>query len=329
MPPKSKKAKKATKTPVLDKSKVEFFCGKCEGYVKEEEEVKKDADKSISCEKCAKWFHQPCTDLTPEDMEYMRKKAKASVVWLCIDCIESGSGERARMSNLEKTINNQNLQLNKLMEMFGGMREKVIEEVSVILESKFEQKLRDFTSNFENKIKDTNKTLDSKMTEKMEERVEELEEREKRALNLILFNIPESKATTRADIKEEDTKTADNIFRSIVDIDEGEILEATRLGKKLDNGNPRCLQIRVKNLDTKKDILRNAKYVNKRETPKEDRIYINADHTPAERAHHKKLRAELKERLSKGETGLYIRNKQIVKSTTDSSNLNENSNSSD
>ena len=107
MPPKSKKAKKATKTPVLDKSKVEYFCGKCDGCGKEEEEVKKDADKSISCEKCAKWFHQPCTDLTPEDMEYMRKKAKASVVWLCIDCIESGSGERARMSNLEKTINNQ------------------------------------------------------------------------------------------------------------------------------------------------------------------------------------------------------------------------------
>ena len=308
MPPKSKKPKKATKKPVLEKSKVEFVCGKCEDYVKEEEEVKKDADKSISCEKCAKWFHQPCTDLTPEDMDYMRIKAKASVVWMCNDCIESGSGERARMQNLEQQINNQSLQLNKIMELFGGMKEKVVEEVSEILEAKFEQKFKDFTSTFENKIADTNKNIDSKMTEKVDERAEEMEEREKRALNLILWNIPESKKITKAEIRQEDLEAAENTIRTIVDLDEGEISETIRLGKKLENGNSRCLLIKVKNLATKRDILRNAKHVNKQDTPREDRIYINPDQTPAERTLYKKLRAELKERAFKGEKDLFIRN---------------------
>lgn len=312
----TRKNGKQTSTSAAKNVKNKYFCGKCEEYVKEDEEVRTDAEKSISCDKCLRWYHQPCTDLSTDDMEYLCTKAKASVVWLCTDCTQTSGGERAKIHNLESTIRAQSLKLDKMMELIGSMKEKVIEEVSGILEKKFEQKIQETTEKFENKISDTSKNIDSKMSEKVEEKVEEMEEREKRALNLILWNIPESKAITKAEIKQNDLKTAEDIFRKIVDLDSDEISETTRLGKKLENGKPRGLRIKVKNLDTKRDILRNAKHVNKRDTAKEDRIYINADQTPAERDLHKKLRAELKEKTNNGETDLIIRDKQIIKRTS-------------
>ena len=68
--------------------------------------------------------------------------------------------------------------------------------------------------------------------------------------------------------------------------------------------------------EQKKQILANARKINKPNTVPKDRIYINPDMTPAERDQEKKMRdnlkAELKERQERGEIDLAIRGNRIV-----------------
>lgn len=69
-------------------------------------------------------------------------------------------------------------------------------------------------------------------------------------------------------------------------------------------------------METKSKILKNYHKINKTDTPAKDKIYINPDYTTKERDLNKTLRNELKERLSKGETNLMIKNWKIVNRPT-------------
>ena len=152
-----------------------------------------------------------------------------------------------------------------------------------------------------------------------------MEEREKRQHNIILFNFPESKFITKTEARSDDIKRAKELIQTVVELDEDdELTEPVRLGgKKPEDGRPRGLRLRVSNIETKKEILRYARNLNDRDTPQADRIYINADQTPAEREHYKRLREEMKVRTQNGEKDLIIRDKQIVKriSKADYSNV--------
>ena len=88
--------------------------------------------------------------------------------------------------------------------------------------------------------------------------IDEYRDREKRKLNIIVHKVPESVATESAARIAHDTKTYVTDIANIIDAGPVEILNITRLGKKLDD-KPRLLKVQLSTLQQKRRILLYAK----------------------------------------------------------------------
>jgi hypothetical protein len=93
-------------------------------------------------------------------------------------------------------------------------------------------------------------SIDKKIAEKVEEYVDEMMEREKRKLNIIVANLPESEKETVEDRKTEDRDRVRQLVRKIVDETEAqEVDNPVRLGQLQVGRNikPRLLKMTLKN----------------------------------------------------------------------------------
>ena len=151
-------------------------------------------------------------------------------------------------------------------------------------------------------------------TKMREYHVEEEEDELKRSLNLILFSIPESGNGDGNERKEDDKRIVSEILQTIGS--ENITIESlTRLGPKPEERTSRSRPIRIKlhSKEEKDSILAKAK--NLRST-KFERIHIDLDLTPSQKAERKILVQELKTRKQQGETNLIIRGNRIIEEST-------------
>ncbi|MCP3849729.1 MAG: hypothetical protein GY694_05765 [Gammaproteobacteria bacterium] len=155
------------------------------------------------------------------------------------------------------------------------------------------------------------KKLEDLVEAKVQETLTEVQEKEKRKLNLVVFNLPESQGTTREETKENETQQIQSILKNILPESEAKdvkIKDPIRLGPQNLGKRPRVLKFTVNSEEARNNIIKNAVKVNKKGTANTDKIYINPDYTNKEREMNKKLRQELKERTEKGEDNLMIKN---------------------
>ena len=151
---------------------------------------------------------------------------------------------------------------------------------------------------------------------KVNESLSEIHEKEKRKLNLVIVNLPESQGTSAEDFKKNENTKIQKLVKEIVPEKNIQIKNHVRLGQKnIGNKNqPRLLKITVDNEETKKELLSKAANIN-RNSDSKNKVYINPDYTAKEREIFRHLRQELKERTGKGERNLIIRNGKIVERT--------------
>ena len=143
------------------------------------------------------------------------------------------------------------------------------------------------------------------------ENIDEYLDREKRINNLIFHNLPELEATapSPAERTQHDHGKICEILKDEFHLTGVAMKKCIRLGKPANN-RPWLILVTLQYLQQKRDILRNAKQL--RDSNKWGNIYISPDLTPKERDLGRKLRAELKDRRSNGETNLIIRRGQII-----------------
>ena len=137
----------------------------------------------------------------------------------------------------------------------------------------------------------------------------EEKEKDKRKLNLILHNIPESTNPSSDVRKQDNTDTAATIFNQHLGIPTS-VTNATRLGKK--GTKSRILHATVSSERDKAIILRNCTKV--RSITGADylkKLFITPDMTPMEREQNKALRSRLREMNQEGNR-YRIKNRQIV-----------------
>ena len=72
------------------------------------------------------------------------------------------------------------------------------------------------------------------LLEESERQREEKEDRERRRKNLTVFNIPESAKEQGKDREKEDTKTCDQVFGDVLNVEKYKIEKVLRLGRKQD-----------------------------------------------------------------------------------------------
>jgi len=165
---------------------------------------------------------------------------------------------------------------------------------------------------------DTDQKIEKKVTEKVQEIFGEERERESRKLNVILYNVPESRAKGE-EAKKEDERLIEGILEEIGAEDSGhsvisDIAEAARLGIQRDEpSRPRPIKLVLKNTDSKNKILRKAK--NLRDSTQFQKVGISRDKTMQERTEEKALLEERYNRKKTGEDVIIYKGKVVPRSS--------------
>lgn len=122
----------------------------------------------------------------------------------------------------------------------------------------------------------------------------ELQDRNERKNNLVIFGVPESESNNRDTCQNHDAISFQEICQAGLGID-ANITQVTRLGPKNDS-KPRPLRIKLPEESLKWEILRQAKNLANSSDPLVKQIFIRRDMTYMEREEDRKLRQELRER---------------------------------
>lgn len=142
-------------------------------------------------------------------------------------------------------------------------------------------------------------------TRALRQGLSELEDIEKRKLNLVVFNLPEA-GNPDGDIEKFKTMIKDEFKLSV------KVKEATRLGRRNED-KPRMLRIRLEALSEKKLILSKAKDLRVSTDTIYSTVYIRPDLTKKQLEESKNLREQLKDKRSKDSTKKWtIRRGEIV-----------------
>lgn len=261
------------------------------------------------------------------------KKKGLQTPWLCLSCdnaIEDGQNDIViqcflckefchknccGLSNAQFNACRGSAQIQWTCEACGDKEVMVKSQIEAKLDGIF-QMLKLLTNRLESVEKDN---IVAKIEETVEIKVREYmqdsEEKEKRKLNIIVANIPESDGGTPEERQNHDRDRVRDLVSKIPDVKTEEVDSPVRLGKfKIgQNVHPRLLRMVVKTVETKKKILQGMHALNKNKTLQQ-RIYINNDATPKERETVRKLKEEIRQRSQGGETNLMIdyRNLKIV-----------------
>ena len=143
---------------------------------------------------------------------------------------------------------------------------------------------------------------------------EELDNRERRKNNVIIYNLPETSLS-------QDEKWFTDLCKGVFDISI-KITKILRLGKSVEN-KARPLLIVIDDLSHKEFVVSHSYYLRRHSQYKN--VYISTDMTKLQREKHRKLVQELKQRREGGEKNLIIYNGGIVprryRNATNASNV--------
>ncbi|KAJ3660024.1 hypothetical protein Zmor_011680 [Zophobas morio] len=224
----------------------------------------------VKCDGCSRPIHATCSELTAADLKCLelRSNTKRRIKYICIEC-EQGLHQIPKIMSLLTELKNEITQL----------KEANANPINVVA---------------------TNNLLSSQA---MEEIVNEISERDKRANNLIIFNSMESGISKQEQVDQDTTLVSDII--SIVGLTEE--VKPVRLGKfdgsKQHRSRP--IRVRLSSSNAVHTVIRNAKKIRAVETF--SALSVSFDRTPRELNFYKSVKEELNTRRLNGETNLQIK----------------------
>ena len=150
----------------------------------------------------------------------------------------------------------------------------------------------------------------------IEQKVEQENEqvaRHHKALNICIYNIPESEAESpEQQFSDDISKLEETLAEKDVVLDKTDVKTFFRAGTEKSMSRPRPIIIKLSNQSCRTHLLklRYLKFID--EQSNEHRIFINPDRTKKEREQLKQLSTELKAQRANGGQNLVIRNGKIV-----------------
>ena len=257
-------------------------CTVCDNVIAED-------DDSIECHACKLWYHKLCTDLSEVEYQVLEKGGE-SLLWICCSCVREGAAANAQACRTD-------VKLDMLVKLLEDMVQRL---------DKLERA-------------HTGKSLDAKIEEavkkELREVMDERDEQARRAPNLIIMNVGESKKKKDEDKKNEDGDKVMDILRKS-ELTENELTGVkvvARLGREIREGRARPIKIHILNPETRAKVLKNARLINPADCENRKKIYINKDLTQNQREQGKALRDELREKREKENHKKWvIRNDKII-----------------
>ena len=233
--------------------------------------------KAIGCDKCLKWFHSDCTDLTNDQYKFLsRKNTPTSIKWFCPSCVDADNAQQ-----------NETVHTNSNLERIENLVLQVTKQNAEILQ-----------------VMSREKMVEERIKVNVSEILEDQRERVDRKNNLILYNVPEGEEG--GDNKSDDSDLANSVLKAVCpDMPSIDNTQIKRMGdrRKPTSTNPtprpRPIKITLSENETRDRILRQAR---KLKDSKFKTIGISADKTKKEREHDLSIRREfLRRKNDEGE----------------------------
>lgn len=224
----------------------------------------------LACSFCLLFFHAKCVDLTKEQVAIL--KTISGSAWKCPSC-------------LEKTLASPECE-NIPCKCVGC---KLIPTLLVTIEN-LSKSVDELKIQIQSKNSDTEPVYNNNSSETI---INEINERQKRANNIIIYKLQET--------QDDDTETIKGIVKDIAPEVNLNNVKTYRLGKK--TNTPRPVKVVF---DSKEDALIVVKNKSKLKNLKYD-VNINMDQTKMQLDYYKSIKSELEARKARGENNLYIR----------------------
>ena len=125
----------------------------------------------------------------------------------------------------------------------------------------------------------------------------EVELRESRRDNLMIYGLPEHTDGSLVERKEHDESAVQELFED-VEVYNARTLEVRRVGRTIE-GRPRPVKVKIEDRNSKQKILNNAKLLQRSSHFKN--VYIKNDLTKLQQEEFSKLRMEMQRRRKEGE----------------------------
>ena len=303
-------------------------------------EVKHGDGGGVECEKCQRWFHSKCQGLTKWAITALNKW-HGTLLWVCDQCKislkvkdkpqpETRSAQVPDLTWLDTKINKLETIIrhteNTLSDSIRNQEKMFTVQCKVLdkLEASSVETVKQQVTYAEalkgigtEVVKQVSQKIDKmpqvtvpvqRNREEIAGVLDEIQDKEKRKLNIIIHNLPESTGDTHAVKRKGDEEKFTGMIKEGLKL-VVKCANAFRIGKSVEN-RPRLLLITLTNVDDKMNILRSAAAL--RSTTEWDNVYITPDLTWQEREKARTLRQELARRKAAGEKFLQIRHGRIV-----------------
>lgn len=244
------------------------FCDKCEVQVA-------DLDR-ICCDQCSKCFHPICAGLSRQEAICIKAKDR-KISFYCDKCkslINSITNLNAIVVELKDQIDKLNTDFKDLKTKFDSQKTAIDKDA----------------------VKTQTASGDINM---IAELMEEVNEREIRSKNVLIFNMPESLKTTKDERHEDDALRATNIITTCSSVDISN-LRTYRLGKYNASRN-RPMKVIMESRSDVIKVLQNKRKVNI------DNVKIGPDQTKMQQKHFKDLANQINELKRNGVTNKIIK----------------------
>lgn len=221
--------------------------------------LENDPSMLTECDSCHRNIHKKvCSGLNASEIKVIELKGKRSLKFYCEDCSEG-------LLCVPKLI-------------------KAIDELKMEVE-KLKMEPTQVTSN-----SPTAQTSAAPNISPSEELITELQERQKRCNNIMVFNFPES---------DNDQVSLQKLITELTG-NQSELVETIRIGRQNKNGT-RALKASLSSSDAVRRVLVNKSKLKGR------RIFISADLTPSQRSAEREVREVIARRRSAGEEDLFLK----------------------
>ena len=306
----------------------------------------RDGENGIRCDKCLTWYHSTCQSIPKAAVNAAGRFSMLH--WFCslchasifnapkkdvcsktneaLDLLEKGvlKNINDQMETMKRAVNEHIKLVNRA---FRQQEEMNIEQTKLMERSvrlQHESKAS-YADMVRGSCADIAKEVSHKVNDIIADKVQALSvpepskdidtavnsalDRERRKLNVVVHNLPETTPTVDQTREKGDLLKFSTIIKENLKL----IIRASkchRVGKLLED-RPRLLVVTLENFETKMELLRASSEL--RTTTEWRNLYINPDLTPAEREANRRLRQELAQRRAAGEENIGIRHGSIVK----------------
>ena len=268
-----------------------------------------DQSKAVECEVCDRWYHTSCQNISNALYEVLICEETTNISWYCKGCNQGAKrimtkicklNERQErvenglvmLTELHQNLNDRITSLGSSLDERLNIQEKVNEERFTTMESSFALRMQ---------------ILKTQSVDGAADMAREMEDRQERANNIIMFNVPESSAGSRIE-QQGDDMTIVKKMCVILGADNAQVI-TRRLGKKIET-ETRPIRVEVMDINNKKTILKNARHLREEEDLALRNVFISQDLTPSQREEQKELRRRrkimLEELQEKGITDITV-----------------------